>query len=531
MNFFVLSSFNTAEASIALCHAARTGSLEAVRYLVERRGAQIIMVNSTSASTNAPSDSNVRDKKDKATVGASVNLGPIIAAARHVAVVRYLLDRAGSDISVVDEDGCTILMHMVRVAAADVMESVLDAVVRASHTDSSTGAHTAAARRASALDCPALRTVDKRSRNALMHAAEAGNFDAVRLLISPYNSSSSNRKQLKPSTQQVLLHAAPPSTDDSSTLQPVTAAATSSAVPDNATSNISDTDPKAEADSSPLTKHDLSRVTMAAVDVNSRCSAGLTALRYAAGKGHWRVVRYLVENAKADTEAVDAEHGYTALFLAALTVGKAADPSGRKVGEAESSASDHAHATTSVLLPNAVVPVPIASTALDQKLPLLRDPSTMNIVEFLVLCGGANVHAVASSGDTILLAALKAHRWAVCAFLLDHLRSTTGVEPLNTISDPQSAVIRSSPTLPSLRDIAKRTVEAADCDGNTAFMVAARLSQHALCKRLADELGANVNARNLGGRTAVMEAAMEKRMDTLIFLIKECRANVEVTGT
>jgi len=197
-------------------------------------------------------------------------------------------------------------------------------------------------------------------------------------------------------------------------------------------------------------------------DVNAKDDGGRSALIFAAREGHQQMCKYLI-SLNADFEHSD-KYGQTALIWASAE--------GR-----------------------------------------------LNVIAVL-LEARAKVDAEDNEGQTPLIWAASEGFEEICEMLLEYGANPEGVDAEWGRSPLMRAAMECNlDTILILADY-NANLEAHDYDGRTAFMLATEFAEPSIVLSLVDELKADVNAQDNNERTALIEAAKNGKLDTVMLLLK-----------
>ncbi len=234
------------------------------------------------------------------------------------------------------------------------------------------------------------------------------------------------------------------------------------------------------------------------VDVNEKNYAGITPLTFAAEKGNMEIIKMLVEDGKAYVNE-PSSYGVTPL-IAAAAAGNVEAASYLIAHGADASAKDDWGKTALIYAANAENPKLLASVIkLDNKAVNLPDNSGNTALIYAAQKGFAN-HA------KILLAN---------GANPDYRNPATGLSALSAAAaEGHSSVIR------LLAHTGKADINISDLSGRTPIFYAVEQNQVDALRALVS-LGANTNAQDNNGVTALMRAAAKNRQDCVDNLLRQ----------
>jgi ankyrin repeat protein len=239
-------------------------------------------------------------------------------------------------------------------------------------------------------------------------------------------------------------------------------------------------------------------------DVKAAANYGNTPLHWAAEKGHWDVVKYLVEEKGADVKAADIL-GRTPLHRAA----------------------ENGHLDVVKYLVEKGADVKTAYKDGRTPLHLAAENRHWDVVKYLVE-KGADVKVADNDGSTPLHWAAVNHHWDVVKYLVEKgadvkASDNDGSNPLHWAAANRHW------------DVVKYLVEkgadvkAADNDGNTLLHWAAESGNLDVVKYLVEK-GADVKAADKYGRTPLHWAAIYGNLDVVKYLVGEKGADVKAAA-
>uniref|UniRef100_A0A914E1S0 NACHT domain-containing protein n=1 Tax=Acrobeloides nanus TaxID=290746 RepID=A0A914E1S0_9BILA len=154
----------------------------------------------------------------------------------------------------------------------------------------------------------------------------------------------------------------------------------------------------------------------------------------------------------------------------------------------------------------------------------------LDVVQWLVEHGKANVEATDKDGRTVLHYEVIRNKWDVVQWLVEH--GQANVEATDNDGRTMlhyAARWNNLDVVQWLVEHGKANVEATDNDGSSVLHYAAELNKLDVIQWLVEHGQANVEATDNGGRTVLHYAAGWNKLDVFQWLVEHGKANVEAT--